>query len=277
MNATLQVEELNAGYGKVPVLRDVSFQVGEGEVVAIIGPNGAGKTTLLKTISGLIKPSSGEIRFRGQSIGGLAAHAVAKAGISHIPEGRRLFDNMTVLENLLMGAYAKRDNLKEGVLDEVFEIFPILKEREKQKAKDLSGGQKQMLALGRGLVSKPTLLMLDEPSLGLAPILVDATYDCAGRHGNLQTLTCAAGAVAALAWPAVLRAVMLLILEGDERVEVRVDHQIDVPALAAVTAVGAAKGDELFPAKGDRAVAPVAGFDIDSCLIVQHNPCGKFA
>lgn len=177
MNVTLQVQNLHAGYGKVPVLRDVSFEVGEREVVAIIGPNGAGKTTLLKTISGLIKPSSGEIRFRGQSIGGLASHDVAKAGISHIPEGRRLFDNMTVMENLLMGAYAKRDNLKEGILDEVFEMFPILKEREKQKAKDLSGGQKQMLAVGRGLVSKPVLLMLDEPSLGLAPILVDATYD----------------------------------------------------------------------------------------------------
>jgi branched-chain amino acid transport system ATP-binding protein len=177
VNATLQVENLHAGYGKVPVLRDVSFEVGEREVVAIIGPNGAGKTTLLKTISGLIKPTAGEIRFRGQSIGGLASHDVAKAGISHIPEGRRLFDNMTVMENLLMGAYAKRENLKEGVLDEVFEMFPILKEREKQKAKDLSGGQKQMLAVGRGLVSKPVLLMLDEPSLGLAPILVDATYD----------------------------------------------------------------------------------------------------
>jgi branched-chain amino acid transport system ATP-binding protein len=177
VNVTLQVQNLHAGYGKVPVLRDVSFEVGEREVVAIIGPNGAGKTTLLKTISGLIKPSSGEIRFRGQSIGGLASHDVAKAGISHIPEGRRLFDNMTVMENLLMGAYAKRDNLKEGILDEVFEMFPILKEREKQKAKDLSGGQKQMLAVGRGLVSKPVLLMLDEPSLGLAPILVDATYD----------------------------------------------------------------------------------------------------
>jgi branched-chain amino acid transport system ATP-binding protein len=182
VNATLQVSELNAGYGKVPVLRDVSFQVDEGEVVAIIGPNGAGKSTLLKTISGLIKPSSGEITFRGQSIQGMSAHEVARAGISHIPEGRRLFDNMTVMENLLMGAYAQRDNLKEGVLDEVFEMFPILIEREKQKAKDLSGGQKQMLAVGRGLVSKPVLLMLDEPSLGLAPILVDATYD------KLQTL-----------------------------------------------------------------------------------------
>jgi branched-chain amino acid transport system ATP-binding protein len=182
VNATLQVRELNAGYGKVPVLREVSFHVGEGEVVAVIGPNGAGKTTLLNTISGLITPTSGEIVFRGQSIQGMSPHMVAKAGISHIPEGRRLFDNMTVMENLLMGAYAKRDNLKEGVLDEVFEMFPILKEREKQKAKDLSGGQKQMLAVGRGLVSRPVLLMLDEPSLGLAPILVDATYD------KLQTL-----------------------------------------------------------------------------------------
>jgi branched-chain amino acid transport system ATP-binding protein len=177
VTTTLQVTDLNAGYGKVPVLRDVSFEVSEGEVVAIIGPNGAGKTTLLKTISGLIKPTSGDILFGGNSIGGLSPHDVARAGISHIPEGRRLFDNMTVMENLLMGAYAKRNNLKEGVLGEVFEMFPILKEREKQKAKDLSGGQKQMLAVGRGLVSKPVLLMLDEPSLGLAPILVDATYD----------------------------------------------------------------------------------------------------
>lgn len=177
MNGTLQVRELNAGYGKIPVLRDVSFRVREGEIVTIIGPNGAGKSTLLKTISGLISPSSGEITFKGQSIQGLAPHLVAKAGISHIPEGRRLFANMTVMENLLMGAYASRDNLKMGVLDEVFEMFPVLKEREKQKAKDLSGGQKQMLAVGRGLVSKPTLLMLDEPSLGLAPMLVDSIYE----------------------------------------------------------------------------------------------------
>ena len=177
MNETLQVRELNAGYGKIPVLRDVSFRVCEGEIVAIIGPNGAGKSTLLKTISGLISPSSGEITFKGQSIQGLAPHLVAKAGISHIPEGRRLFANMTVMENLLMGAYASRDNLKMGVLGEVFEMFPVLQERGKQKAKDLSGGQKQMLAVGRGLVSKPTLLMLDEPSLGLAPMLVDSIYE----------------------------------------------------------------------------------------------------
>jgi branched-chain amino acid transport system ATP-binding protein len=177
MNETLQVRELNAGYGKIPVLRDVSFRVCEGEIVAIIGPNGAGKSTLLKTISGLISPSSGEITFKGQSIQGLAPHLVAKAGLSHIPEGRRLFANMTVMENLMMGAYASRDNLKMGVLDEVFEMFPVLQERRKQKAKDLSGGQKQMLAVGRGLVSKPILLMLDEPSLGLAPMLVDSIYE----------------------------------------------------------------------------------------------------
>jgi branched-chain amino acid transport system ATP-binding protein len=177
VSQTLQVKNLSAGYGKIPVLRDVSFHIDEGEVVAVIGPNGAGKTTLLKTISGLIKPSAGQIIFEGQGIQDMSPHEVARAGISHIPEGRRLFDNMTVMENLLMGAYARRDNLKHGVLDEVFEMFPILKEREKQKAKDLSGGQKQMLAVGRGLVSKPALMMLDEPSLGLAPILVDAIYE----------------------------------------------------------------------------------------------------
>ena len=177
MTSTLQVTKLHAGYGNIPVLRDVSLHVDEGEVVGVIGPNGAGKTTLLKAISGLIAPSAGEITFMGQRIQGMSPHAVAKAGISHIPEGRRLFENMTVFENLLMGAYAKRENLKAGVLDEVFRMFPILDERRQQKARDLSGGQKQMLALGRGLVSKPVLMMLDEPSLGLAPILVDSTYE----------------------------------------------------------------------------------------------------
>lgn len=174
---TLQVTNVHAGYGNIPVLRDVSFHVDEGEVVAVIGPNGAGKTTLLKTISGLIAPTAGEITFVGQSIQGMAPHLVAKAGISHIPEGRRLFENMTVIENLLMGAYAKRENLKAGALDEVFQMFPILDERRQQRARDLSGGQKQMLALGRGLVSKPILMMLDEPSLGLAPNLVDNIYE----------------------------------------------------------------------------------------------------
>lgn len=177
MGQMLQVASLNAGYGKVPVLINVSFHVNEGEVVAIIGPNGAGKSTLLKAISGLLRPTSGEIRLGQQRIDRLPAHVVTQAGISYVPEGGRLFPNMSVLENLLMGAYGNRDGLKAGVLEEVFEMFPVLKERRKQPARTLSGGERQMLAIGRGLVSRPRLLMLDEPSLGLAPKLVDGIYE----------------------------------------------------------------------------------------------------
>lgn len=176
MKEILGVSSLNAGYGKVPVLHDVTFHVCEGEIVAIIGPNGAGKSTLLKTISGLIKPSSGEIRFKEQRIEGLETHEVTRVGVSYVPEGGRLFPNMSVRDNLLMGAYVNRANLKEGVLEEIFEIFPVLKERQSQMARTLSGGEKQMLAIGRGLASRPRLLMMDEPSLGLAPKLVDEIY-----------------------------------------------------------------------------------------------------
>jgi branched-chain amino acid transport system ATP-binding protein len=177
MNELLQVTGLNAGYGKVPVLNDVSFHVDEGEAVAIIGPNGAGKSTLLKTISGLIKPYSGNITFASQSFEGAPPHEVTRAGLSHVPEGGRLFANMSVLENLMMGAYGNRESLRSGALAEVFELFPVLKEREQQLAKTLSGGERQMLAIGRGLTSRPRLLMLDEPSLGLAPKLVDSIYE----------------------------------------------------------------------------------------------------
>jgi branched-chain amino acid transport system ATP-binding protein len=177
MKELLQVTGLNAGYGKVPVLNDVSFHVDEGEVVAIIGPNGAGKSTLLKTISGLVKPSGGQVQFAGQDFAGAAPHAVTRAGIAHVPEGGRLFANMSVLENLWMGAYGNRESLKAGVLEEVFDMFPVLKERCKQLAKTLSGGERQMLAIGRGLTSRPRLLMLDEPSLGLAPKLIDTIYE----------------------------------------------------------------------------------------------------
>ena len=175
-NELLAITDLNAGYGKVPILHDLSFTVAEGEVIAIIGPNGAGKSTLLKTISGLITPYSGSISFAGRPIQGLAAHNVTRQGISYVPEGGRPFPNMTVRDNLLMGAYARRDALKDGVLDEIYAIFPVLKERETQMARTLSGGEKQMLAIGRGLASRPRLLMLDEPSLGLAPRLVDDIY-----------------------------------------------------------------------------------------------------
>ncbi|MBA7632962.1 High-affinity branched-chain amino acid transport ATP-binding protein LivF [subsurface metagenome] len=176
MSEMLEVKSLNAGYGKIPILRDVSFHINDGEVVAVIGPNGAGKSTLLKNISGLLSSYSGEIRFKGQNIEGFAPHKVTRAGISYIPEGGRLFPNMSVKENLLMGAYSNKSTLKTGALDEVFKIFPSLKKRTKQMARTLSGGEKQMLAIGRGLVSRPRLLMLDEPSLGLAPNLVDSIY-----------------------------------------------------------------------------------------------------
>ncbi len=176
MKGLLEISGLNAGYGKVPILHDVTFHTCEGEVVAIIGPNGAGKSTLLKTISGLIKPYSGTITFNGRSITGLEPHNVTRAGVSHVPEGGRPFPSLAVRDNLLMGAYANRAGLKDGVLDEIFEIFPVLKERQNQMARTLSGGEKQMLAIGRGLASRPRLLMLDEPSLGLAPKLVDEIY-----------------------------------------------------------------------------------------------------
>lgn len=182
MEGLLEVSGLNAGYGKVPILHDVTFHIREGEVVAIIGPNGAGKSTLLKTISGLLKPYSGKILFDGHNIEGIAPHMVAKAGLAHVPEGGRPFANMTVRDNLLMGAYGHREGLEDGVLDEVFGIFPVLKERQNQLAKTLSGGERQMLAIGRGLTSRPRLMMLDEPSLGLAPRLVDEIYQ------KLQTL-----------------------------------------------------------------------------------------
>ncbi len=173
----LRVENLSSGYYRVPVLENISFSVHEGEIVTIIGPNGAGKTTLLKTLSGLIRPSSGQVFFDGQEISGAPPHAISRAGIAHVPEGGRLFPNMSVMENLLMGAYGNREALKAGVLEEVFELFPRLKERRHQLARTLSGGERQMLAIARGLASRPKLLMLDEPSLGLAPVLVDTIYD----------------------------------------------------------------------------------------------------
>jgi len=182
MNRLLEVAALSAGYGKVPILHDVTFHVDEGEAVAIIGPNGAGKSTLLKTISGLIDPYSGGVVFAGKSIEGMPPHEVTRVGVSYVPEGGRPFPNMPVLDNLLMGAYVNRANLKDGVLEEIFEIFPVLQERQDQMARTLSGGEKQMLSIGRGLASRPRLLMLDEPSLGLAPKLVDEIYR------KLQTL-----------------------------------------------------------------------------------------
>ncbi|MDT8420057.1 MAG: ABC transporter ATP-binding protein [Desulfuromonadales bacterium] len=168
----LNIDKINAGYGEIQVLFDISLQVKEGEIVSIIGANGAGKSTLLKTISGLIVPDSGTVTFDGKPIQGLPADEIVEQALIHVPEGRRLFSLMSVYENLEMGAYSKRatENFDKN-LEEVHKLFPRLSEREKQLAGTLSGGEQQMVAIGRGIMAQPRILMLDEPSLGLAPVL----------------------------------------------------------------------------------------------------------
>ncbi len=168
----LEVSNLDVFYGKSQALRDVSLKVNEGEIVALVGTNGAGKTTLLNTISGLLRPASGSVEFLGKRIDRLAPHKVMKLGICQIPEGRKLFTDMTVRENLEMGAYTSEAwRRRKETFEQVYQIFPVLKERRKQSASKLSGGEGQMVAIGRGLMSNPKLCMFDEPSYGLAPKL----------------------------------------------------------------------------------------------------------
>jgi len=169
----LELEDLHVHYGAIHALKGVSIEVEEGGIATLVGANGAGKSTTLRTISGLIQPSRGEIRFGGKSLRGLKAHEIVRAGISHVPEGRIVFAPLTVLENLEMGAYLRKD--KAGIaadLKKIFRQFPRLEERRRQAAGTLSGGEQQMLAIGRALMARPKLLLMDEPSLGLAPILV---------------------------------------------------------------------------------------------------------
>lgn len=175
----LKVEGLNASYGVVQVLHDVGFTIEEGECVTLLGSNGAGKTTMLKTISGLIKATSGNILFLGERIVGLAPSNIVKAGIIQVPEGGRIFPYLSVTENLLMGASSGRESWgdRKDSLKRIIKLFPILKERGSLQARLLSGGERQMLAIGRGLMSRPKLLMIDEPSLGLAPKLLSEIYD----------------------------------------------------------------------------------------------------
>ena len=173
----LKVEDIHVYYGAIHAIKGVSFEVNEGEIVTLIGANGAGKSTTLNTISGLLKPRSGSISFEGKSLAGVPAYKLVSLGMALCPEGRRVFQQMTVRENLEMGGYSRPASEIEGSLENVFNRFPRLKEREKQVAGTLSGGEQQMLAMGRALMSKPKLLMLDEPSMGLAPILVEQIFD----------------------------------------------------------------------------------------------------
>ena len=174
----LKIRSLDVAYGGLKALSGVSLDVEEGQLVAVVGPNGAGKTTLFKTISGVVTPLAGEIVYKGKSLLAVPSYERAKLGIAHVPEGRQVFASMTVMENLEMGAYARRDRVRRPeLLPSIIEIFPILAERRHQLAGTLSGGEQQMLAIARGLASAPDLLMLDEPSMGLAPTIVDTVFD----------------------------------------------------------------------------------------------------
>jgi branched-chain amino acid transport system ATP-binding protein len=175
--ALLEVEDIHTFYGNIEALKGISLTVEEGEIITLIGSNGAGKSTTLRSISGLTPPRTGSIRFEGKEISMMAAQDIVRAGIAQSPEGRHCFSRMTVRENLELGAYLRRDKEIEDDLEHVYEFFPRLKERERQKAGTMSGGEQQMLAIGRALMARPRLMLLDEPSMGIAPILVERIYE----------------------------------------------------------------------------------------------------
>lgn len=176
--ALLEVKNLEVYYGVIQAIKGISFEVNKGEIVTLIGANGAGKTTTMQSIMGLIHARSGEVIYNGQQINNLPAHKIVHLGMTQVPEGRRVFSELTVYENLMMGAYTKKDKEQiKASLDEIYEIFPRLLERKNQVAGTLSGGEQQMLAMGRAMMSNPDLLMLDEPSMGLSPLLVDQVFE----------------------------------------------------------------------------------------------------
>lgn len=187
MSNMLEIKDLNVSYGGIKAVKDISFGVPKGEVVTLIGANGAGKSSTLRSIVGLVKPESGSILFEGSELAGLSTDQIVSRGITLVPEGRRVFPDMTVLENLKIGAYMRKDSLEED-LKWVHDLFPRLKERSWQLAGTLSGGEQQMLAIGRALMSKPDLIMMDEPSLGLAPLIVQSVFDII-REINRQGVT----------------------------------------------------------------------------------------
>jgi branched-chain amino acid transport system ATP-binding protein len=172
MTAMLEVRDLKVAYGKILAVKKISFSVEEGQIVTLIGTNGAGKTTTLRTISGLIRPASGEILFQGKRIDAVPAHQIVSLGVAHSPEGRKIFPKMSVEENLLLGAFSRQDAEINQDLEETFDLFPVLAERRSQQAGTFSGGEQQMLAMGRAMMSRPKLLMLDEPSMGLSPLMM---------------------------------------------------------------------------------------------------------
>lgn len=182
----LKVEHLFAGYGEIQVLQDVHLQIAEGELIALLGSNGAGKTTLNSVLSGLIKPSHGTVLFNSESIEKLHYTKIVSKGLIHVPEGRKIFPNLSVVDNLLLGAYKRANVHREENLAKVFEIFPKLKIRSSQFAGSMSGGEQQMLAIGRGLMAEPLLLILDEPSLGLSPILVEELFELIAQLKKLN-------------------------------------------------------------------------------------------
>ena len=176
--AMLEIKDIEVYYGMIQAIKGISFEVNEGEVIALIGANGAGKTTTLHTITGLLSPKKGSVIFEGKDITKVPAHKIVSLGIAHVPEGRRVFADLSVYENLKMGAYTRKDkNEVEETLERVYERFPRLKERKNQMAGTLSGGEQQMLAMGRALMSKPKIILMDEPSMGLSPILVNEIFD----------------------------------------------------------------------------------------------------
>jgi branched-chain amino acid transport system ATP-binding protein len=178
----LEVKNLNVSYGVTPILRDVSFNIRQGEIVALLGSNGAGKTTLVNTVMGMLKPVSGEIVFQGEHIDSMSPHEIVRRGVAQVPEGRKIFPYINVRDNLFLGAFSEQAWRKRNdSLEWVYNLFPLLKERNNMPARTLSGGEQQMLVIGRGLMSRPKLIMVDEPSLGLAPKLLSEVYNILGK------------------------------------------------------------------------------------------------
>ena len=219
MEAILKVEDINVYYGSIHAIKGVSFEVNEREIVTLIGANGAGKSTTLNTVAGLLKARSGSITFEGKPLTGTPASKIVSLGMALCPEGRRVFQQMTVRENLEMGGYTRPASEIAPALDDVFERFPRLKERQRQIAGTLSGGEQQMLAMGRALMSKPKLLMLDEPSMGLAPILVEQIFDIIGELNRAGTTILLVEQNAQMALSIATRAYVLetghIVKEGD--------------------------------------------------------------